>query len=91
MVSFILPTHNAYIESELATFPHSLWGVVESSENLTPRGLANTFASNDTGPFLNHSLDSFLLSRRRDDSEEELKAEKNNTSANSGNNSTTTA
>ena len=27
-------------DSELVNFPHSLWGVVESASNLTPRGVA---------------------------------------------------
>jgi hypothetical protein len=42
---------------------------VQSAENLTPRGLSNTFSTNDLGEeFLqNHQLDSFLLSKRRDD------------------------
>lgn len=54
---------------DLASFPHSLWGVVQSAENLTPRGLSNTFSTNDLGEeFLqNHQLDSFLLSKRRED------------------------
>jgi len=26
-------------EPELAAFPHSLWGIVKSAANLTPRGL----------------------------------------------------
>ena len=47
--------------NDLANFPHSLWGVVNSVENLTPRGLESTLATNEAG--LNeHSLDSFLLS-----------------------------
>ena len=49
--------------------------MVESAENLTPRGLQNTFSSNDQEPMFNHSLDSFLLSRRRDELEEEFKNE----------------
>lgn len=55
---------------DLASFPHSLWGVVQSAENLTPRGLSNAFSTNDCGEdFLqNHQLDSFLLSKRRDES-----------------------
>ena len=61
-------------ESDLATFPHSLWGVVESAENLTPRGLSNTFSTNEQEPLFNHSLDSFLLSRRRDEVDEESKS-----------------
>ena len=42
---------------------------MQSAENLTPRGLSNTFSTNDLGEeFLqNHQLDSFLLSKRRDD------------------------
>ena len=39
---------------------------MQSAENLTPRGLQSSFASNE--PMLEeHSLDSFLLSRRRDE------------------------
>ena len=36
---------------------------------MTPRGLSNTFSTNDLGEeFLqNHQLDSFLLSKRRDE------------------------
>ena len=52
--------------SDLVSFPHSLLGVVQSFENLTPRGLANSFSSNDE-EFFSHSLDSFLLSKRRDE------------------------
>lgn len=45
-----------------------MWGVVQSAENLTPRGLTNTFASNEDPDICsNHSLDSFLLSKRRGD------------------------
>ena len=33
--------------NDLANFPHSLWGVVQSVENLTPRGLQSTFSSNE--------------------------------------------
>jgi hypothetical protein len=39
---------------------------VQSAENLTPRGLSSTFASNEQ-MLEEHSLDSFLLSRRRDE------------------------
>jgi hypothetical protein len=51
--------------NDLANFPHSLWGVVQSVENLTPRGLQSTFSSNEE-ELQKHSLDSFLLSKRRD-------------------------
>jgi len=50
--------------NDLAKFPHSLWGVVKSVENLTPRGLINTLSTNE-GQLEQHSLDSFLLSKRR--------------------------
>jgi len=49
----------------LASFPHTLWGVVQSAENLTPRGLSNPFATNEQDKQNSHSLDSFLLSKRR--------------------------
>lgn len=43
--------------------------MVQSAENLTPRGLSNTFSTNDLSEdfMQNHQLDSFLLSRRRDE------------------------
>jgi hypothetical protein len=48
---------------DVVSFPHSLWGLVESADKLTPRGLANPLESeNDTSPV--QSLDSFLLSKR---------------------------
>ena len=53
--------------NDLANFPHSLWGVVQSAENLTPRGLKDTFSSNEQS-LEEHSLDSFLLSKRREES-----------------------
>lgn len=46
---------------EVVSFPHSLWGLVESTENLTPRGLASSISA-DCAPV--QSLDSFLLSKR---------------------------
>jgi hypothetical protein len=49
------------------SFPQNLWGVVESADNLTPRGLADTFSTNDEEFLQKNSLDSFLLSQRRDD------------------------
>lgn len=48
---------------DVVSFPHSLWGLVESADNLTPRGLANPLDSEtDSSP--KQSLDSFLLSKR---------------------------
>jgi hypothetical protein len=32
-------------------FPHSLWGIVQSAENLTPRGLSGAFASDEEDRF----------------------------------------
>ena len=62
--------HGIIEQSDLVSFPHTLWGVVKSFENLTPRGLAHQFSSNDSSDTLNtHSLDSFLLSRRREDNQ----------------------
>lgn len=52
--------------NDLCNFPCSLWNVVQSVENLTPRGLGNTFSSNVEN-LEQHSLDSFLISRRRGD------------------------
>lgn len=39
--------NGSQINNDLANFPHSLWGVVQSVENLTPRGLQSTFSSNE--------------------------------------------
>jgi hypothetical protein len=45
--------------SDISVFPPSLWGIVESSSNMTPRGLKYAFStSND------QSLESYLLSKR---------------------------
>jgi len=44
--------------------------VVQSFENLTPRGLQNSFSTNDQDSLFSHSLDSFLLSSRREEHEE---------------------
>ena len=40
-------------------YPHTIWGMLESLNNLTPRGLENVFTSDDSA-----CLDTFLLSRR---------------------------
>lgn len=48
---------------DVVSFPHSLWGLVESADNLTPRGLANSLNSDSDASSVN-SLDSFLLSKR---------------------------
>ena len=61
-------TYRFVAQCDLVNFPHTLWGVVQSAENLTPRGLTNTFSSNEPNNCSNHSLDSFLLSKRRGDS-----------------------
>ena len=48
---------------DVVSFPHSLWGLVESADNLTPRGLANPLDS-ETDASPKQSLDSSLLSKR---------------------------
>jgi len=59
---------NAQHYGSLAKFPHSLWGIVQSAENMTPRGLQNSIGSNESDDILHHhALDSFLLSKRRED------------------------
>lgn len=40
-------------------YPHTIWGMLESLSNLTPRGLENIFTSDESA-----CLDTFLLSRR---------------------------
>jgi hypothetical protein len=54
---------NSTKNMEVVSFPHSLWGLVQSADNLTPRGLSNSFSSDEDGSTM-HSLDSFLLSNR---------------------------
>jgi len=47
------------------SFPHSMWGVVESSSNLTPRGLETPVANSESISSLNRgALESFLLPKR---------------------------
>lgn len=48
---------------DVVSFPHSLWGLVESADNLTPRGLSNSISSDEDSTTV-QSLDSFLLSKR---------------------------
>lgn len=54
---------NTSEKMDVVSFPHSLWGLVQSADNLTPRGLSNSFSSDDDGS-ITHTLDSFLLSKR---------------------------
>jgi protein-tyrosine phosphatase len=68
---FLLSSSEAYIIllvyrgkydlSEISAFPTSLWGIVESSSNMTPRGLKYAFS---TSSEKSESLESFLLSKR---------------------------
>jgi Dual specificity phosphatase, catalytic domain len=46
-------------------YPHTIWGMLESLTNLTPRGLENIFTSDDLA-----CLDTFLLSRREQEENE---------------------
>ena len=73
---FLLDCHNVYIillifkkekENlvENSPFPTGLWGIIESSSNMTPRGLLYAFPNNNS-----QNLESFLLSKRElEDSE----------------------
>jgi hypothetical protein len=47
--------------AETASFPSSLWGIVESSSNMTPRGLKYAFSTSDNN---SQNLESYLLSKR---------------------------
>jgi protein-tyrosine phosphatase len=68
---FLLSSSEAYIIllvyrgkydlSEISAFPTSLWGIVESSSNMTPRGLKYAFSTSSNK---SESLESFLLSKR---------------------------
>jgi len=40
-------------ESNFFTFPHSMWGIVESYSNLTPRGLVSPVTSSENIKELN--------------------------------------
>ena len=74
---FLLDSHNVYIillifkkdkENlvENSPFPTGLWGIIESSSNMTPRGLLYAFPNNNNS----QNLESFLLSKRElEDSE----------------------
>lgn len=44
---------------EQSSFPTGLWGIIESSSNMTPRGLMYAFPTNNS-----QNLESFLLSKR---------------------------
>jgi hypothetical protein len=47
--------------ADISPFPSNLWGIVESSSNMTPRGLKHAFStSNDQS----QNLESYLLSKR---------------------------
>ena len=60
-----LPIKTAAEESPFLNFPHSLWGLVESYTNLTPRGLTVPVACSDNQSEINkHTLDSFLLPKK---------------------------
>lgn len=46
-------------ESKFVEYPHTMWAMLETLSNLTPRGLENIFTSDDSGV-----LDTVLLSKR---------------------------
>lgn len=45
----------------MTAFPNSLWGIVESSSNMTPRGLKYAFS---TSSYSSENLESYMLSKR---------------------------
>lgn len=47
---------------DLSAFPNSIWGIVESSSNMTPRGLKYVFSSSSANSL--ESLESYVLSKR---------------------------
>ena len=68
---FLLDSHNVYIlllifkkdeetDIENSPFPTGFWGIIESSSNMTPRGLLFAFPSQQNS----QNLESFLLSKR---------------------------
>ena len=68
---FLLDSQNVYIlllifkkggetDIENSPFPTGFWGVIESSSNMTPRGLLFAFPAKQTS----QNLESFLLSKR---------------------------
>lgn len=68
---FLFDSFEAYIiliiqkskdqSEDLTIFPNSLWGIVKSSSNLTPRGLKYAFASCSENEI---NLESYLISKR---------------------------
>lgn len=51
--------------SSFVNFPHSMWGMVESYSNLTPRGLETPISSSQSISSLNKEvLESFLVPKR---------------------------
>lgn len=70
---FLLSSHEAYIIllvykgkddlSEISAFPTNLWGIVESSSNMTPRGLQYAFSTSSSSD-QSENLESFMLSKR---------------------------
>lgn len=51
--------------ASFVNFPHSMWGLVESYSNLTPRGLETPVASSESVGSLNKEvLESFLMPKR---------------------------
>ncbi|KRW99600.1 hypothetical protein PPERSA_01209 [Pseudocohnilembus persalinus] len=61
---YLLKSNDASLENNsFVSFPQSMWGLVESHNNLTPRGLVSPVAESCTGPGI---LDSFLLPQSQD-------------------------
>ena len=66
LVLLVYKANHDRSKTDFASFPHSLWGVVESASNLTPRGLATSFSSSGEEEMTVQSIESFFLSQRHD-------------------------
>lgn len=53
--------------------PQLLWPIIQSSDNLSPRGLQNTFATN-IDDLDAQSIDTYLIGRSKRESAEEKKS-----------------
>lgn len=55
---FIIFSSSETVKNHFISFPFSMWGIVESYNNLTPRGLENPLSTSELNLEI---LDSFLL------------------------------
>ena len=60
----LLVSHGLDKNEDDDIFPSSLWGIVESSSNMTPRGLKYVFSSSSESDEKCENLESFMVSNR---------------------------